>query len=354
MSIGALTLAILLLAGSAWADPESWRHSKSTVTDEAKRYSGVSAIAISVPSFDLDSAVRTDISPVRPYSPLPQKNQRALPPAIAIGSIGQFQSFLINHADWAASERLLADPRFSRVEATLRIPLKDEGVGLRSKRERMLPEGISLDQNEESLMTEGQLRESERAVFDGELADLNNQTSDQNRNCASPPNEAARQACIKNKASLDKWKGDYNLRINAFNLLVHDRNRRVLAHHAIWDVFVEKLQEWDAMVSAFLEKMTNALVPAGDCTEELKSSVHKICDKDRRCTGEHTCKELRPRFANGLACEAVRKKVMSVCPDDTERDHPGQLRETQEALEKCRYWIGRTCGAGVQAQPGTR
>ncbi len=98
-------------------------------------------------------------------------------------------------------------------------------------------------------------------------------------------------------------------------------------------------------------KAALAQTDTGECTDELKSSVHEICDVDRKCRGDQSCDELRDNLQKNLDCYNVRKKIMDVCPDNSGKDHQGQLQEVQNAIDTCQGWIAKTCEVGITVFP---
>ncbi len=253
-------------------------------------------------------------------------------------------------AMYQAANNIRQSQDYQNLSAQALEPLNTRWDALVQTHDQLSAQAPDLDSENEALASQAQELNSEKTNIENRKSALRGAIDSYNESCAGKTlpqgpyeeRESERQNLDSQITQLQSDISQHNSKVNDFNSRVD--NLKTSASN-----WIGTLESWVNDMDSWVEEVKAALAQAdaGECTDDLKNSVHEICDANRKCRGDQSCDELRDNLQKNLDCYNVRKKVMDVCPGNSGKDHQGQLAEVQNAIDTCRGWIAKTCDVSI-------
>lgn len=264
-----------------------------------------------------------------------------------LGAAGQLGAVIRNFAPYASLQKLMADPRMAQVPADLRATIDVKKSTIDAKRERLIPIAEKQDALEDALGDETNRLNTEKQQLGAAASSVAQRIAAHNARCNPAPDQASYQRCVADSIQLNAERArvlaqidGYNARVNAHNA----KNQRLQASRAS---LVGDADDWAEKIKELIAEIEKILAGSKECTDELKASVHKICDVSHACTGEMTdCEDMKLRQKIGETCLAARKKVMALCPELPENERKGHekaIEQEQASVDWCKACIKKRC-----------
>ncbi|MDD5303681.1 MAG: hypothetical protein PHS14_11305 [Elusimicrobia bacterium] len=187
-------------------------------------------------------------------------------PALPKGVVGleiatthtRLQSYLSNNGALNQMSGLLRDSRMGRLPLELQKRLQADGAEFARERDVMLPDAANLDQEDTGLVIRRDELTANKAKLDARLTELDRQGAEHEAACL-PTHPPERHAwCVENARRLNALIGRYNADVKVHNDAVAKWKDDVSSLQPRWDVFVQKIIDWENQVKVFIETIKKA------------------------------------------------------------------------------------------------
>ena len=258
---------------------------------------------------------------------------------------GQFGGAIRNFAPYSRLQSLMADPRMGDISPADRKSIDDKKTKIDETRGALIATADAQDRDEDAMLAELHDLNAEKKELDGAVADLQRRIAEHNARCMPAPNEAAYQRCLADAAQLGAERDGLIARVDDYNRRSNAHNAKIPGLKSARETLVGDADDWAEKIKQLIAEIEEVLARSKDCTDELKKTVHRICDEPHSCDGVDDCNELHLRLKVGQTCLAARKKVKELCPPN-ERDHDTPIKETEQSIQKCLDRIDKACPDG--------
>ncbi|NNN06963.1 MAG: hypothetical protein HKL90_13790 [Elusimicrobia bacterium] len=266
--------------------------------------------------------------------------------AIRPTAAGQIGGAIRNFAPYANLQALMSDPRMARVSADVRRPIDVKKSEIDGKRGELIASADKQDSAEDGFEEEGRNLGTEKQTLAAAVADIDRLIAAHNARCNPAPDAASYQRCVSDAAQINAERDRVNARVDDYNKRANAHNSKIASLQSSRVTLVSDADGWAEKIKELIAEIEKILAESKDCTDELKKTVHQICDEPHSCTGEMTdCEDMRLRLKVGETCLAARKKVRELCPlsPAEEKGHEEAINNVEAAIRWCQYCIKKRC-----------